>query len=109
MTSLFSGYVSALLAEHAGNPSQKWKAKDCAMYLVVALAVRGRTAAAGVTSTNQLVNLQDFFNQQVRSCLKIHTATCLFALFLSTLSCPPVVERMPWLSCSIYQMWHATW
>ena len=68
VTNLFSGYVGALLAEHASNPSQNWKAKDCAMYLVVALAVRGRTAAAGVTSTNQLVNIQDFFNQQVRSC-----------------------------------------
>ncbi len=65
VTSLFSGYVSALLAEHASSPAQNWKAKDCAMYLVVALAVRGRTAAAGVTSTNQLVNIQDFFNQQV--------------------------------------------
>ena len=68
VTSLFSGYVSALLAEHAAKPSQNWKAKDCAMYLVVALAVRGRTAAAGATSTNQLVNIQDFFNQQVDLC-----------------------------------------
>ena len=68
VTSLFSGYVRALLAEHASNPGQNWKAKDCAMYLVVALAVRGRTAAAGVTSTNQLVNIQDFFNQQVSCC-----------------------------------------
>ena len=67
MTSLFSGYVGALLAEHASNPAQNWKAKDCALYLVVALAVRGRTAAAGVTSTNQLVNIEDFFNQQVCS------------------------------------------
>lgn len=65
VTNLFSGYVSALLAEHAANPPQTWKSKDCAMYLVVALAVRGRTAAAGATSTNQLVNVQDFFNQQV--------------------------------------------
>jgi len=65
VTNLFSGYVSALLAEHASNSSQNWKAKDCAMYLVVALAVRGRTAAAGVTSTNQLVNIQEFFSQQV--------------------------------------------
>lgn len=67
VTGLFSGYVSALLAEHASNPAQNWKVKDCAVYLVVALAVRGRTAAAGVTSTNQLVDIQDFFNQQVRS------------------------------------------
>ena len=75
VTNLFSGYVSALLAEHASNPSQNWKAKDCAMYLVVALAVRGRTAAAGVTSTNQLVNIQDFFSQQVSHL--IHLSTCL--------------------------------
>ena len=78
MTSLFSGYVSALLAEHASNPSQNWKAKDCAMYLVVALAVRGRTAAAGVTSTNQLVNIQDFFNQQVGSCSPARRRYLLF-------------------------------
>ena len=77
MTSLFSGYVSALLAEHASNPGQNWKAKDCAMYLVVALAVRGRTAAAGVTSTNQLVNIQDFFNQQV--------------------DCPPLPQNAAWI------------
>ena len=75
VTNLFSGYVSALLAEHASNPSQNWKAKDCAMYLVVALAVRGRTAAAGVTSTNQLVNIQDFFSQQVSHL--IHLSMCL--------------------------------
>lgn len=36
-------------------------AQDCAIYLVSALTVRGKTAAAGATATNQLVNLQDFF------------------------------------------------
>jgi hypothetical protein len=78
VTGLFSGYVRALLAEHTSNPAQNWKAKDCAMYLVVALAVRGRTAAAGVTSTNQLVDIQDFFNQQERS---------PFATFLLNVPC----------------------
>lgn len=65
MTQLFTGYVGALLAEHAANPSANWKAKDCAMYLVVALTVRGRTAAQGATNTNQLVNIGDFYSQQV--------------------------------------------
>jgi hypothetical protein len=65
VTELFTGYVGALLAEHAANPSQNWRAKDCAVYLVVALTVRGRTAAAGATATNQLVSVADFFTQQV--------------------------------------------
>ena len=65
MTELFSKYVGALLAEAAAAPSQNWRAKDCALYLVVALTVRGRTAAAGATATNQLVNVPDFYQQQV--------------------------------------------
>ncbi|PSC72253.1 Exportin-2 [Micractinium conductrix] len=65
VTELFSGYVGAMLAEHAHAPAANWKAKDCALYLVTALTVRGKTAAAGATTTNTLVNLQDFFVQQV--------------------------------------------
>lgn len=65
VTQLFSGYVNALLAEYARDPSVNWKAKDCAIYLVVALTVRGRTAAQGATTTNQLVNTGDFYNSQV--------------------------------------------
>ena len=63
MTELFTGYVGAMLAEAARSPQQNWRAKDCAIYLVTALTVRGKTAAAGATTTNTLVNLQDFFKQ----------------------------------------------
>ena len=66
MTELFSGYVGGMLSEYAAAPATAWKAKDCALYLVTALAVRGKTAAAGATATNALVNLQDFFAQQAR-------------------------------------------
>jgi exportin-2 (importin alpha re-exporter) len=64
VTALFTGYVNALLAEHAQNPAANWKAKDCAIYLVVALTVRGRTAAHGATTTNQLVDIGEFYNSQ---------------------------------------------
>lgn len=64
-TELFSGYVAALLAEAAAAPDAAWRAKDAAIYLVSALAVRGRTAAAGATSTNELVNLQEFYAAHV--------------------------------------------
>lgn len=58
VTELFTGYVGAMLQEHARSPAANWKAKDCAIYLVTALTVRGKTAAAGATTTNTLVNLQ---------------------------------------------------
>lgn len=58
VTELFSGYVGAMLQEYARSPAANWKAKDCAVYLVTALTVRGKTAAAGATTTNTLVNLQ---------------------------------------------------
>jgi exportin-2 (importin alpha re-exporter) len=54
------------LQEHAANPTEGWRAKDCAVYLVMAVTVKGRTGEKGATSTNRLVNVSDFFTQQVR-------------------------------------------
>lgn len=65
VTNLFTEYVKQLLAE-ARSSKQNWKAKDAAMYLVTALAVRGRTAAQGATQTNQFLDLNDFFQSQAR-------------------------------------------
>ncbi len=65
VTQLFIGYVGGMLQQYGQNPEQNWKAKDCAIYLVMALTVRGKTAAQGATTTNQLVNVMDFFNQHV--------------------------------------------
>ncbi len=65
VTQLFIGYVGGMLQQYGQNPEQNWKTKDCAIYLVMALTVRGKTAAQGATTTNQLVNVMDFFNQHV--------------------------------------------
>ncbi|GIL79702.1 hypothetical protein Vretimale_12351 [Volvox reticuliferus] len=62
---LFTGYITAALADYAASPSTNWRSKDCAIYMVTALSVKGRTAAHGATSTTQLVNLLDFFSAQV--------------------------------------------
>lgn len=66
VTELCTGYVVSMLAEYAANPANNWQAKDCAMYLVLALTVRGKTGAAGATTTNPLVNIGDFYEQQVK-------------------------------------------
>lgn len=66
VTELFTGYVKQLIAEAASSP-QHWKSKDTAMYLVTALAARGKTEAQGATHTNQLFNIGDFFQNQVHA------------------------------------------
>lgn len=48
MTQLFTGYVGGMLQQYGADPKGAWRAKDCAVYLVTALAARGRTAAGGV-------------------------------------------------------------
>jgi exportin-2 (importin alpha re-exporter) len=35
-----------MLADYATNPGANWKSKDCAIYLVLALTVRGKTSEA---------------------------------------------------------------
>ena len=65
LTPLCSQYINVLVQEYASNPQGSWKSKDCAMYLIIALTVRGKTAAAGATSTNQLVNIGQFFQEHV--------------------------------------------
>ncbi|KAJ6581319.1 CAS/CSE protein [Mycena capillaripes] len=44
-----------------------WKAKDGAVYLMMAVATRGSTAQLGVTSTNALVDVVQFFSSNVFS------------------------------------------
>lgn len=61
LTAAVSTYVGNLLAEYAAAPGAAWKQKDCAIYLVIALTVRGKTEARGATVTNELVNVADFF------------------------------------------------
>ena len=62
MTQLFSSYVVSSLQQYGQSPAQNWRAKDTAVYLVVALTVQGQTTARETTATNQLVNVLDFFN-----------------------------------------------
>jgi exportin-2 (importin alpha re-exporter) len=49
VTSIFSTYVNLLLAEHKNNPKDKWKSKDTAISLVIALVVKTsvQTVSAG--------------------------------------------------------------
>ena len=58
---VFGNYVQTMLANFQANPSQQWKSKDAAIYLVTSISVRGQTARQGSTSTSSLVNIVDFY------------------------------------------------
>ncbi len=74
-TQLFSGYVGSLLTEAGGDPAGKWQAKDAAVYLVTALAAKTKTSSAGATTTNELVNLAEFYTNHVAPELESATAS----------------------------------
>jgi exportin-2 (importin alpha re-exporter) len=55
-------YTDHYLAEYAKDSAAHWKSKDTAVYLFSAIAAKGMaTASHGVTTTNPLINIADFF------------------------------------------------
>lgn len=54
-----------MLAKYAENPKEYWRSKDAALYLVTSLVSRGATQKHGVTQTSQLVDINQFCEQQV--------------------------------------------
>ena len=65
VSQIFSSYVGAMLQQYSANPAANWKAKDSAIFLVTSLAVKSKTMGKGVTKTNDLVNIAEFFGSQI--------------------------------------------
>ncbi|WWC58466.1 uncharacterized protein I303_101008 [Kwoniella dejecticola CBS 10117] len=70
VTDIIKGYITTLLQQYAQNPTENWKSKDTAIYLLTSIASRGSTQQLGVTSTNVLVDVVEFFGQNVFSDLQ---------------------------------------
>eukprot|EP00892_Ulva_mutabilis_P007603 jgi/Ulvmu1/5214/UM022_0007.1 len=66
-TQIITSYTTQLLQQYAENPAENWITKDIALYMVMALAVKGKTAAAGATTVNSLVDINAFFQQHIVS------------------------------------------
>jgi exportin-2 (importin alpha re-exporter) len=65
VTQVVLKYTQHYLGEYAKD-SSNWKAKDTATYLYSAIAAKGTaTASHGVTATNQLVSITDYFQQNL--------------------------------------------
>ncbi|ORX36025.1 Cse1-domain-containing protein [Kockovaella imperatae] len=75
VTQIINGYITSFLQEYATNPAEKWKSKDTAIYLLTSIASRGSTQQLGVTSTNVLVDVVNFFGQNIFADLQAASGT----------------------------------
>ncbi|XP_076036358.1 chromosome segregation 1 [Oratosquilla oratoria] len=65
MTQVFGQYVQSMLATYAEKPTDCWKNKVAALYLVTTLSAKGQTARHGATQINELVNISEFYQNHV--------------------------------------------
>ncbi len=66
VTQVVIKYVDHYLAEFAKNPKENWKSKDTAVYLFSSIAAKGTmTSSQGVKSTNNFVDVVDFFQKNI--------------------------------------------
>ncbi|ORZ08645.1 Cse1-domain-containing protein [Absidia repens] len=70
VTSIISRYINLYLESYKTNPQQNWKDKNTAIFLLVAISARGATSQLGVTKTNALVDVVDFFSKNILSDLQ---------------------------------------
>ncbi|KAH3226524.1 hypothetical protein KXV86_000838 [Aspergillus fumigatus] len=72
VTKVVLRYSDHYLAEYSKSPATNWKAKDTAVYLFSAIAAKGvATASHGVTATNPLVSITDFFQKNLAADLVV--------------------------------------
>jgi exportin-2 (importin alpha re-exporter) len=64
-TSIISRYINEYLRKYRENPQANWRHKDTAVYLLTSIATTSSTAAHGVSSTNELVDVVQFFADNV--------------------------------------------
>ncbi|KAF3920528.1 Exportin-2 [Dactylellina cionopaga] len=65
VTEVTTRYIEGFLQQYKQNPKNNWKSKDTALYLFTSIAVKGVVTQYGVSSTNMLVDVVDFFKNNV--------------------------------------------
>lgn len=67
-----------MLQNYAEKPSENWRSKDAAIYLVTSSASKAQTQKHGVTQSSELVPLPQFAGQHIETELaKASGTTCL--------------------------------
>ena len=78
VTGIVMAVVNQCLDEYKKNPQEGWRSKDTAVNLFYATAAKGTaTTAHGVTTTNENVDIGDFFSKHLASDLQDSDAQAL--------------------------------
>jgi len=108
VTSVVSRYISHFLGEYQKNSKANWRSKDTALYLFTSIAAKGVVSSVGVTSTNLLVDVVEFFNtnivpdltasvEEVHPILKVDSIKYVYT-FRNQLTPEQLFEVLPLLS-----------
>ncbi|PWN49609.1 Cse1-domain-containing protein [Violaceomyces palustris] len=76
VTSIVSRYIGQYLQGFAADPASNWKQKDTAIYLLTSIATKSSTSQHGVSSTNTLVDVVQFFSDHVFQDLQQSESEC---------------------------------
>ncbi|KAH3671814.1 hypothetical protein WICMUC_004532 [Wickerhamomyces mucosus] len=102
VTQTILAYIEYYLQDFVKNP-QNWKYKDLAIYLFTALAAKGSVTSSGVTSTNLLLDVVQFFtnnivsdlvNDNIHPILKVDAIKYIFT-FRNQLTKGQLLESFP--------------
>lgn len=106
VTNVFSAHISKFFELYQSNPSTNWRYKDLCVFLFTALAANVNVTSAGVSSTNNLLDVVDFFAKQVAPdltesvpnvILKVDAIKYVY-IFRNQLSKTQLIEIMPILA-----------
>ncbi|CAO2648242.1 Nn.00g075090.m01.CDS01 [Neocucurbitaria sp. VM-36] len=76
VTTTSQTYIDAYLQNYAKDTENNWKSKDTAVYLFTAIAAKGTaTAAQGIMSVNENVNILEFFQSHIAADLQAQDAS----------------------------------
>lgn len=65
VTNIFLNHMKIFFEKYQSDPLEFWKFKDLYIYLFTTLAINGTLSTNGVSSTNPLLDVIDFFNTQI--------------------------------------------
>ena len=65
VTGVVGKYITHYLQEYSAKPAENWRSKDTALYLFASIAARGSTERKGVVHTNPLLDVVQFFQNNV--------------------------------------------
>ncbi|KAJ3119632.1 Exportin-2 [Physocladia obscura] len=65
ITSILSEYLGLLLGEYSRDIKMNWKAKDSALYLIIAVSAKASSLQSGVTSVNEYIDTISVFASNV--------------------------------------------